>query len=109
LAGLNFGVSADHRGIFVIMSGYNDKLHVLAQRVLDRVKSLEVKEDRLTVFVEQLKRTWRNFFLGKPYEIAIYFGGWLLSEKQWTVQEKLQEIESKHLCSDRLRPLAYIM
>jgi insulysin len=96
LAGLNYSVNSDHRGIFVVISGYNDKLHVLAQRVLERVKHLDVKADRLAIVVEQAKRGWRNFFLGKPYEMSNYFSHWLLAQRQWRVDEKLKEIESEY-------------
>jgi insulysin len=92
---LNYSVHSDHRGIFLVVSGYNDKLPVLAQRVLERVKHLDVKADRLAVMAEQAKQSWRNFFLGKPYEIANYFSHWLLAQRQWTVEEKLQVIGSK--------------
>jgi insulysin len=101
IAGLNYSLSSDQRGVFIVLSGYNDKLHVLARRVLERIKQLDVKSDRLVVVKENVKRNWQNFFLGKPYEISNYFGTWLLNEKQWLVQEKLAEIDSKLLISSR--------
>lgn len=43
------------QGLFIGVGGYNDKLDVLLQHVLDRVKSLEIKPDRLSVMKEEVR------------------------------------------------------
>lgn len=40
-----------------MVSGYNEKLVVLLKVVLDKVKDLEVQEDRFNVLKEQVSRT----------------------------------------------------
>jgi insulysin len=77
------------------LSGYNDKMHVLARVVLERVRSLTVKPDRLAIMKEQAKRDWENFFLGQSYQISDYFGRYLVTEKQWTLKEKLDILPSE--------------
>ena len=54
LAGLHYDVQLHPEGIFMSVSGYNDKLHVLAKRVLERVKNLEISAERLAVIKEQV-------------------------------------------------------
>jgi len=55
LAGLSYNFSLSSLGVFITLSGYNDKLHVLLQHILEKVKTLEVKPDRLEVMKEQVR------------------------------------------------------
>ncbi|KAI5119937.1 hypothetical protein M0805_002126 [Coniferiporia weirii] len=93
-AGLNYDFGATMLGVYISLSGYNDKLHVLAQHVLEKVKGLEIKEDRLAVMKEQVKQQWENYFLGQSYQLSDYYGRHILSDRQFTLTEKLAEIES---------------
>lgn len=45
----------------VSVSGYNDKLHVLLLDVLERMKGLQVKEDRLVVVREEVSNLGSGF------------------------------------------------
>lgn len=40
--------------MFIHVQGYNDKLHVLLQHVLERVRTIQVKRDRVEVMKEQV-------------------------------------------------------
>jgi insulysin len=113
LAGLNYLFEASSLGFFVTITGYNDKLHVLLRDVLVKVKDLEVRADRLNVMIEkvndvspdtrlitltffaQTKRDWENFFLGQTYQLSDYYGRYLITERQWTILEKLQALGCK--------------
>ena len=55
LAGLGSNVAVSTLGIFVSVSGYNDKLHVLLRDVLERLKNVQIKADRLEVMKEQVR------------------------------------------------------
>ncbi|EJD02250.1 uncharacterized protein FOMMEDRAFT_109506 [Fomitiporia mediterranea MF3/22] len=92
LAGLDYNFGSTALGLYINLSGYNDKLHVLAQHVLKKAKNLEIKEDRLAVMKEKAKRGWENFFLGQSWNLSEYYGKYLLSGHQFTVTEKLAEI-----------------
>ncbi|KAI9446597.1 Metalloenzyme, LuxS/M16 peptidase-like protein, partial [Lactarius indigo] len=94
LAGLSYSIEASSLGFYVSVSGYNDKLHVLLRDVLEKAKSLEVRTERLEVIKEKIKRDWENFFLGQSYQLSDYYGRYLMNEKQWTVLEKLQVLDS---------------
>ena len=54
LAGLAYSFSQHSLGLYVVLHGYNDKLHVLAKDVLERVKTLKVKPERLAVMMDQV-------------------------------------------------------
>ena len=94
------------------MSGYNDKMSVLVKDILGRIKNLKIDEQRLAALKEQVcsklftkmhipyrprfdlqaQREWRNFFLGQSYTLSDYYARYILTETQWTVEEKLKEI-----------------
>lgn len=54
LAGLNYDLGAYQLGLYFSVSGYNDKLGVLAKDVLKTVKNLKVDPNRLAVMKEQV-------------------------------------------------------
>ena len=55
LAGLRYDLGSTTLGLYMSLSGYNDKLHVLAQHVLEKIKNLEIRKDRLEVMKEQVR------------------------------------------------------
>ncbi|KAF9000402.1 Metalloenzyme, LuxS/M16 peptidase-like protein [Cyathus striatus] len=94
LAGLSYNFIQHTTGLYVSMNGYNDKMAVLVQHVLEKIKGLVVNPERLAIIKEQAKRDWENFFLGQSYTLSDYFGRYLLAERQWTLEEKLKELQS---------------
>lgn len=93
LAGLSYGLSNTAKGICVHVSGYNDKLSVLLNMVLEKLKDIQVDSERLKVMMEQVKREYENFYLGQPSGLSKTLGGWALMEKVWTPAEKLAEFD----------------
>jgi len=55
---------------------------------------MEVRAERLEIIKEKIKRDWENFFLGQSYQLSDYYGRYLVNEKQWTISEKLQVLDS---------------
>ncbi|KAG8972932.1 Insulinase (Peptidase M16), partial [Tulasnella sp. 427] len=94
LAGLAYDVGIHSEGVTVVLSGYNEKLVVLLKVVLDKIKDLEVKEDRFNVLKEQLRQEYVNVALDQPYHTSDYHARYLLSPKAWTPAEKLEELDS---------------
>jgi insulysin len=92
LAGLEYSFASHTQGLWVTLSGYNDKLPVLAHHVLERIKDIKVDPERLRVIKEHVERDWKNFFLGQTYRISDYFGRYLVTDNLWTLEEKLPEV-----------------
>jgi insulysin len=92
LAGLVFHSGSHHLGLMITLDGYNEKLPVLARRVLETVRNLQVLEDRLAVIKEKVKRDWENFFMDQGYRLSDYYTQYMLTHNTWTIAEKLQEI-----------------
>jgi insulysin len=83
LAGLSYNFFAHASGFDVSVSGYNDKMPVLLEKVLTTVRDLEIKEDRFNIITERLRRGYRNWDFQQPYIQVGTFTRWLNNEKGW--------------------------
>ncbi|KAG6814549.1 hypothetical protein H0H92_000076 [Tricholoma furcatifolium] len=99
LAGLTYNFMSHTSGLYISTSGYNDKLGVLVRKVIETMKAVHVNPQRLAVIKEQNEREWRNFFLGQSYSLSDYFGRYLLTAEQWTLEERLEQLPCKHFPS----------
>jgi insulysin len=87
IAGLDYRVSGHSAGIDLEVSGYNDKLPVLLEKVLDRIRNLEIQDDRFYIIKERMQRDLRNWGFSMPYSQVIEYARLLLSEKGFTNDE----------------------
>ncbi|KAI0780630.1 insulin-degrading enzyme [Trametes elegans] len=92
LAGLSYNFGGHALGCYMTLNGYNDKLHVLAKDVLERVRTLKVSPERLAVIKDQAKRDYENFLLNQPYRLSDYYTRYLLTEREYTMTELLAEV-----------------
>lgn len=92
LAGLQYYVALDTRGLFLEVSGYNDKLPVLLEQVLKTMRDLEVKEDRFNIVKERLSRAYRNWALQPAFHQVGEYTHWLTTEHEFTVEELAAEL-----------------
>lgn len=58
LAGLAYNFTPHTTGIWAAASGYSDKISVLVHHVLDKIKTLEVNEQRLEVMKESVSHSF---------------------------------------------------
>ncbi|KAF8605452.1 insulin-degrading enzyme [Ceratobasidium sp. AG-I] len=93
LAGMKYSIMCDGGSIVIVSEGYNDKLPVLLKHVLEKVKSIVITQDRVTVVAEQLRQEIENFYLDQPYSLADYYAAYFLRETSWTPKEKLVELD----------------
>ncbi|KAG8745619.1 Insulinase (Peptidase M16) [Ceratobasidium sp. 414] len=93
LAGMKYSIINDGGSVVVISEGYNDKLPVLLQHVLEKVKSIVITQDRVTVVAEQLSQEIENFYLDQPYSLSDYYAMYFLRETSWTPKEKRVELD----------------
>ncbi len=71
VAGLNYQLHASGRGLELSMSGYHDKLHILLEKIVETMASLNadnVSEKEFERYQAQLKRRLENQLKAKPYE-----------------------------------------
>ncbi|KAK4156700.1 ubiquitin carboxyl-terminal hydrolase [Chaetomidium leptoderma] len=101
LAGLEYTVTLDSRGLYIEVSGYNDKLAVLLQHVLITTRDLEIRDDRFAIIKERISRGYRNWELSAPWTQIGDYMSWLTIDQGYVVEEL--EAELPHITPDALR------
>ena len=89
LAGLSYDLQSYSIGLNVSVHGYNDKMSVLLEKVMETVHKGEVRDDRFLIVKERLMRSFRNFDYQPPYSQVGTYSRWLSSEKGW-INDQLQ-------------------
>ncbi|RCI10149.1 hypothetical protein L249_8413 [Ophiocordyceps polyrhachis-furcata BCC 54312] len=94
LAGLQYTVSLDSRGLFLDISGYNDKLPVLLKQVVVTIRDLDIRTERFDIVKERLTRGYKNFQLQSSYQQIGDYASWLNAERDYIVEELEAELSA---------------
>lgn len=113
LAGLDYSVTLDYRGLFLEISGYNDKLPVLLEQVTTTMRDIEIKDDRFEIVKERLIRGYNNWQLQSSYQQVGDYITWLNAERDYIVEELTAElpnitVDAVRLFSKQLLAQLYI-
>ncbi|KAG0325326.1 Insulinase (Peptidase M16) [Dissophora globulifera] len=92
LAGLSCSVSSAMDGLIIGIEGYNDKAHLLLQKVVQAIRTFQVDANSFTRIKDRLERTLRNMDFEAPYQQAGYYMQYLNQERMWTYRERLEEL-----------------
>ncbi|PHU16875.1 Zinc-metallopeptidase, peroxisomal [Capsicum chinense] len=84
LAGLNYWISAHCSGFEVTVSGYNHKMRILLEKVIDKITNFKVEPDRFVVIKELYSKQYQNIKFQQPYEQALYYYSLILREHSWS-------------------------
>jgi insulysin len=101
ISGLDYSLSSHSLGLDVSVSGYNDKMAVLLEKVLLSVRDLEILPDRFAIVKERLLRGYKNWELQQPYHQIGTYSRLLNSEKGWITEQYLTEL--LHITEDDIR------
>jgi insulysin len=93
VAGLSYNIENQLEGMLLAMGGYNDKLAVLLEKVIQKMRHFQVDPERFRLLKDQLRRSYKNFSLEPPYQHALYYLSYLTQDKMWTNAEKLAELD----------------
>ncbi|KDQ10557.1 hypothetical protein BOTBODRAFT_36079 [Botryobasidium botryosum FD-172 SS1] len=93
LAGLSYSISNNDEGFRVVLRGYNDKMPVLLEVILKKIKTLSIDPERFAVLKDQLRQELENDAMNQPYKIADDKVMGFLWERVWTSEEKLAELK----------------
>ena len=97
LAGLDYLLDSRIVGMKLTLNGFDDKLIVLLQTVLETMKNLQVRADRLEVVKEKVKRGWKNFGYNTPYQVSDHAVQLVITENVYEYEVYLKELPSKPL------------
>lgn len=90
LAGLNFSLSFNTRGIEIIFSGFNDKMLVFMENIFQQVSQFQANEktfNRMKTLIQQELDNWK---IQQPYSHASYY----LNLATETLQFPIEELRS---------------
>ncbi|KAK7077939.1 hypothetical protein SK128_003283 [Halocaridina rubra] len=93
LAGLTYCLSNTKYGLTLTVKGYNDKEHVLLEKIMERMTSFEIDPKRFEILKDAYVRALRNFSADQPHQHVVYYTSLLLGEHGWTKEELLAATE----------------
>lgn len=92
LAGLNYAVTTSRDGIVINASGYNDKISILLEDIMRKLKTLKLNKARFEVWKERNLRSYRNLGYNNPYTQVGTHMNYIFNELTWTLEEKEQAL-----------------
>lgn len=98
LAELSFHLWYSGDSISMLVGGFSDKLPLLTETMVSKLVNLKVNPERFDKLVYQAKMQWANFPLSEPYQVAHYWSSYVTTQKVWTPEEKLKELD--HITAD---------
>ncbi|XP_049883205.1 insulin-degrading enzyme [Pectinophora gossypiella] len=84
LAGLRWSLANAKYGLSVTVDGYDDKQHVLLEKIVDHIVSFKADPQRFEIMKENHIRAIKNFEAEQPYQHAVYQQALCLSDVVWT-------------------------
>ncbi|XP_064631223.1 insulin-degrading enzyme-like isoform X2 [Lineus longissimus] len=93
LAGLNYSLDTSAYGILLSVRGYNDKQHILLQKVIEKFTSFDIDPKRFQILKEVYGRGLKNFKAEQPHQHALYYTTVVVMEQIWTKDELLEALE----------------
>ncbi|KAH9818631.1 putative a-pheromone processing metallopeptidase Ste23 [Melampsora americana] len=93
IAGLSYNISYDSDSLVFNLDGYNQKLSVLFEHVLNGLKNLKVDRQKFELVKDFQIRRYQNFMLEGPVRIAAYWIEAALNDLHYGYEEKLKALE----------------
>ncbi|KAH7071172.1 Metalloenzyme, LuxS/M16 peptidase-like protein [Paraphoma chrysanthemicola] len=93
ISGLVYDFTNHISGLSITVSGYNDKLHVLLEKVLTSARDIEIKQDRFAIIHERMVRSLRNWDYGQPFHQVGTYSRAFKNEKNFMNEELSRELE----------------
>ncbi|KAE8651155.1 hypothetical protein Csa_001022 [Cucumis sativus] len=89
VAGLSYGINAVDSGFQVTLNGYNHKLRILLETIVEKIANFSVKPDRFLVIKETLLKNYQNFKFQQPYLQALDYCSLILGDQKWPLMDEL--------------------
>ncbi|KAM3955202.1 insulin degrading metalloproteinase [Aphomia sociella] len=84
LAGLRWSIGNAKYGLSVTIDGYDDKQHVLLDKIIDHMVNFKADPQRFEIMKENHIRSIKNFEAEQPYQHAVYQQALCLADIVWT-------------------------
>lgn len=93
LAGLEYGIHVDKKGVNLTFSGYSDRIQELVKTVAGRLKKITIDNKTFNTLKEVRLRRYQNFHFRQPYQQAFYFRSLLLEGHKFSIMDYEKEIK----------------
>lgn len=95
MASLHSSIVHVQRGIELTVSGYNHKVHIFLQRIVQTMKDVPAKlEQPLFERVkDKISKEYQNFMYAQPYQHAFYAADLCLETSKWSIEDKMMVLE----------------
>ncbi|GAB2227967.1 hypothetical protein Droror1_Dr00009796 [Drosera rotundifolia] len=100
VAGLDYSIKHTDSGFGVTIFGYNHKLKILLETVIDKIAKFRVKADRFYVIKEMVIKDYENYKFQQPYQQAMSYCSLILLDQSWPWTEQVEVLP--HLEPDDL-------
>uniref|UniRef100_A0A7S3AI92 Peptidase M16 middle/third domain-containing protein n=1 Tax=Haptolina ericina TaxID=156174 RepID=A0A7S3AI92_9EUKA len=87
---LDYSVYNCSTGLRIMLGGYSHKMPVLLEKVLTKMMSAELAEERFVAIKEMVQREYKNFFKEQPYQHAMYVASQMLEASRWHILKYLE-------------------
>ncbi|XP_056865432.1 insulin-degrading enzyme-like 2 isoform X1 [Raphanus sativus] len=91
-AGLNYGLSLSGNGFELYLAGFNHKLRILLEAIMQKIAKFEVKPDRFSVIKETITKAYQNIKFQQPYDQGMSYCSMVLQDRTWPWTEKLDAL-----------------
>ncbi|KAM1079537.1 hypothetical protein FF1_014341 [Malus domestica] len=92
VAELFYAITQTDSGFQVTLVGYNHKLRILLETVVEKIASFKVKADRFAVIKEMLMKEYQNLKFKQPYEQAMNYTALILRDHTSPWMEELEAL-----------------
>ncbi|KAI3905631.1 hypothetical protein MKX01_036540, partial [Papaver californicum] len=92
VAGLYYGINSPDTGFQVIVTGYNHKMRILVDKIIEQIQEFKVKPERFAVIKETVLKEYQNYKFQQPYQQAMYYCSLILADASWPWTEQLEVI-----------------
>ncbi|KAF7819028.1 insulin-degrading enzyme-like 1, peroxisomal [Senna tora] len=107
VAGLYYGINTSDSGFQVTLLGYNHKLRILLETIIEKIATFKVKNDRFLVIKEMVTKEYQNLKYQQPYQQAMYYCSLILQDQTWPWTEGLEVLP--HLQAEDLAKFIPVM
>ncbi|KAK7285599.1 hypothetical protein RJT34_20375 [Clitoria ternatea] len=90
VAGLYYSINHTDGGFQLTLFGYNHKLRLLLETIVEKIATFQVKTDRFSVIKEMVTKEYQNFKYQQPYQQAMYYCSLILQDQTWPWIEQLE-------------------
>jgi len=87
LAGLEYGINVDKKGIILTFSGYSDRILELIKKVSGRLKGITIDKKTFNALKEVRARLYQNFHFQQPFQQAFYYRSLLLEGRKFSIMD----------------------